>query len=246
MPSVEKRKSRTEDVQDRLLDMILSGKFASDGCLPSEQTLSEMFNVSRTTTRSAVGALVEKGLLERKHGKGIFVSHNSSAATMESLRLMMIYEDYSVAEFLETRKILEPQTAYYAALRATDEEISYMRGCVEQMNRFGREYDEEFTVQDFNFHMAVAYASKNKILITFLDAMRPLLSKVIKYVIQTGGQIESDAGIHRQILDAIAAHDPNLARDTMMKNMVSSEETFMRSLTTETNIHDLLRENKEN
>ena len=65
MSNEERRKSLTEDVQDRLMEMILNGDFGSDDCLPSEQTLSEMFKVSRTTTRSAVGALVEKGLLER-------------------------------------------------------------------------------------------------------------------------------------------------------------------------------------
>lgn len=240
MSNEERRKSLTEDVQDRLMEMILNGDFASDDCLPSEQTLSEMFKVSRTTTRSAVGALVEKGLLERKHGKGVFVAHNSLNVTTESLRLMMIRENYSVAEFLETRKILEPQNAYYAALRATDSELEQMRMCVDRMKALGRNYDDEFTVQDINFHMAVAYASKNKLLIAFMEAMKPLLVKMIKYVIQTGGQAEADVGIHREVLDAICAHDPILAQEKMLYNMRESESTFMRSFTAGTSINELV------
>lgn len=142
--------------------------------------------MSRTTTRSAVGALVEKGLLERKHGKGIYIVNNSFSATEEALRLLMIRENYTLAELLETRKIPEPQTAYYAALRATDKEMAQLKTYVGKMCSFGREYHEDFTTQDFNFHIGVAYASKNTMLIAFLEAMKPLLLKIINYVIVMG------------------------------------------------------------
>lgn len=236
-----KRKSRTEEVQDALMEMILNHRFAEDGCLPSEQAISEMFGVSRTTTRSAVGALVEKGLLERKHGKGIYVANNSVSVTEEALRLLMLRENYTVAELLETRKILEPQTAYYAALRASEEEIARLKEYVDRMHDFGREYNEEFTTQDFKFHIGVAYASKNKMLIAFLEAIKPFLLQIIQYVVVTGGQVEADCRIHREVYDAIAARDPELARERMHHNMETSEATLLKSVSGGASVQELVR-----
>lgn len=235
-----KRKSLTDEVQEKLLAMILSGKFPYGALLPSEQILSETFGVSRTTTRSAVGNLVEKGLLERKHGKGIYVANNTSSATIESLRLLMMSDCYSVAELLETRKILEPQNAYYAALRATDDEIKGLSLCVDRMRDLSVQYDIEYTVQDINFHLGIAHASKNKILITFFEAIQPLLSKIISFVVVAGGQLEADYGLHRDILTAIIEHNPDMAYRKMADNMVSSEKTLLKNLSPDISVHELL------
>lgn len=235
-----KRKNLTDEVQEQLMDMILKGHFAENDSLPSEQVLSEMFGVSRTTTRSAVGSLVEKGLLERKHGKGIYVANNTSSATVESLRLFMMSDCFTIAEFLETRKILEPQNAYYAALRATPEEIAGLKSCVDRLCTFNTEYDAEYTVQDINFHLGIASASKNKILIAFYEAIKPLLEKIITYVVVTGGQLEADYGIHREVLNAIAEKNPTLAYEKMTYNMISSEETLLKNLSPDMKVHDLI------
>ena len=68
-----RRLSRTEEVEGLLLSKLdeLAGP---DGRLPTEAEIAEMFNVSRTTVRSAVGALVARGLVVRRQGLGSFVS----------------------------------------------------------------------------------------------------------------------------------------------------------------------------
>ena len=235
MPS--KRRSLTEDVQNKLLEMIYNHEFSEDGCLPSENELSERFEVSRTTTRSAVGALVEKGLVERRPGKGIYVVDNTSSAAIESLRLFMLSSSFTVAEFFETRTILETQNAYYAALRAEESDILELQKAVDKMRECQTEYNEEYTIADINFHIGIAYATKNKLLIAFYEAIKPLLTKIITYVIVTGGQLEADYGLHKEILDAIKAQDPQLAYDKMLYNMNSSKATLLRELTPDTNVH---------
>lgn len=241
MSAAGKRKSLTEDVQEKLMNMIYNQEFAADGSLPSEGELSALFQVSRTTTRSAVGALVEKGLLERRHGKGVYVVDNTSTAAVESLRLFMLSDNYSLTEFLETRSILETQNAYYAALRATEEDISLLQSSVDKMRDCQNEFNEAYTLADINFHLQIAYASKNKMLIAFYEALKPLLTKIITYVVVTGGQLEADYGLHQDVLDAIAAHDPDRAYAKMLYNMKSSQATLLGELSADSSVHDIIR-----
>lgn len=82
--------SLSQQVQNEIQEMILNGTFRVGEYLPSESELSNRFNVSRTTTRDAISALVEKGFLERQHGKGIFVIDNSKNVAADSFRNMVL------------------------------------------------------------------------------------------------------------------------------------------------------------
>jgi len=67
------RISRAEEVERALLEKL--GELAgADGRLPTEAEIAEMFNVSRGTVRSAVGALAARGLVTRRQGIGTFVN----------------------------------------------------------------------------------------------------------------------------------------------------------------------------
>lgn len=55
------------------LELVVHNQYASGECLPSEGDLAVQFGVNRHTLRRAIDELVEAGLLERRHGLGIFV-----------------------------------------------------------------------------------------------------------------------------------------------------------------------------
>jgi DNA-binding GntR family transcriptional regulator len=76
---VGNRISRTEEVEAVLLSK-LHELARPDGRLPTEAEIAQMFSVSRTTVRSAVGALVARGLVIRRQGTGSFVSQASRIA----------------------------------------------------------------------------------------------------------------------------------------------------------------------
>lgn len=54
----------------------ISTRYTPGDCLPSENELAVRFGVNRHTLRRAIGELVESGLLERRHGRGVFVLNN--------------------------------------------------------------------------------------------------------------------------------------------------------------------------
>lgn len=60
-------------VKEILSDEILNGDYKER--IPSERELMARFSISRTTVREAISALVREGFLEKKHGKGTFISN---------------------------------------------------------------------------------------------------------------------------------------------------------------------------
>lgn len=63
-----------KQLEKKLQQEIDSGKRPAGSRLPTENELSETYNVSRVTVRKALAELSESGYLERKSGKGTFVA----------------------------------------------------------------------------------------------------------------------------------------------------------------------------
>lgn len=68
-------------IQDNILELIDSNLLRSGDALPAERALSEYYQVNRMTVRQAIEALVQKGMLHKKHGAGTFVSATPSLQT---------------------------------------------------------------------------------------------------------------------------------------------------------------------
>lgn len=61
-------------LRELLRDEITSGRWDLGERLPSERELCEAFQLSRTTIREAIDALVDEGLLRREKGRGTFIA----------------------------------------------------------------------------------------------------------------------------------------------------------------------------
>ena len=68
------KKAVSELVVQRVLDLIKNGQLTPGEKLPSERDLSGILGVSRPTVREALRALSILGVLEIRHGGGVFVT----------------------------------------------------------------------------------------------------------------------------------------------------------------------------
>jgi GntR family transcriptional regulator len=59
---------------NKLANGISNGFWQPDEALPSERVLSETLEISRVTARKAIDMLCERGLLNRKHGSGTYIT----------------------------------------------------------------------------------------------------------------------------------------------------------------------------
>lgn len=73
-------------VAEIIRQRLREGQWAPGELIPSESGLCDMFGVSRTAIRQALGVLVDEGLLQKEKGRGTFVSRPHVALAVQELR----------------------------------------------------------------------------------------------------------------------------------------------------------------
>jgi GntR family transcriptional regulator len=70
-------------IQDNIVQLIDHDLLRSGDALPSERLLGEYYSVNRMTVRQAIDALVQRGLLRRRHGSGTFVNDQPAMQALQ-------------------------------------------------------------------------------------------------------------------------------------------------------------------
>ena len=210
----KKEKSLSERVADDILAMItIDKRFVVGDKLPNENELSSELKVSRTTLREAIRILVAHNILEIKRGKGTYIKTvNNLTEDLELEGLSTI--KLNAKDLYEMRLIFEPQTAYYAAKRATDKELERILyyGKLEEEKILN---NEDRTEVEQAFHKSIAKATHNE----FMNKLMPILYKAIdKGVIlsdENSDIIKDTLNDHRMIMEFLQKRDAEGAKTAM-------------------------------
>ena len=173
-----------DEVQEQIKKMIMDGQYVEDEYLPSEGDLAKKFNVSHATVRESIRSL---------------------EVMTQSLRDMVEMNQISIKDILEVRCALETAAAELAAERADEEDIRRMAEAVDGMVR-ARTIIPDYINYDFEFHINLVKASKNKMLINIVDAYMPNIRKSIEAT-TSEDKLESKMRYHQNVLDSIMKHD---------------------------------------
>ncbi|NRZ19312.1 DNA-binding FadR family transcriptional regulator [Clostridium beijerinckii] len=207
-----KEKSLSESVADDILAMItIDKKFNIGDKLPNENELSTELKVSRTTLREAIRILVAHNILEIRRGKGTFVSEIKNITEIMGLENLST-QKLDVKDLYEMRLIFEPETAYYAAKRATDKEL-------ERILYYGRLEEEmilnneDRTEVERSFHKSIAKATHNE----FMNKLMPILYKAIDNGVILSDEnksiLQNTLNDHRMIMEFLEARDAEGAKN---------------------------------
>ena len=151
-------------VFEQLRELIYKGDFKPDQQLPTERDLAASMQVSRTSVRNAIDKLVKLGLLNQIQGQGTFVS-SPETRDGNPLSELMTTDEATYTDLLEVRMGLECNAARLAATRAGTKDLAAMRDCLEEMAADLATTKTISTSADTAFHMAVAFAAKNPVLL---------------------------------------------------------------------------------
>lgn len=219
------RRNLVATVSAALREAILQGEMKPGDKLPSEAGLTKRFGVSRTVVREAIASLRADGLVEPRHGVGVFVL-NASPATGLSFQTFETARISSIIEILELRTAVEIEAAGLAAIRRSpaQEEVIFERyDDLEALIAAGR----PTTAADFAFHLAIADASNNPRFREFLEMMGR--NVIPRASLQDGqsertasGYLEQIQAEHRRIAEAISARDEDAARDAVRTHLKGS------------------------
>jgi len=207
-----------EQIVQQVEESIQKGQLKPGDQLPPERELAEQFGVSRTAVREAVKALREKGLVEAYPGRGTFITDGTSYTIRQSLDRMMRSGNEGFAFLAEVRQILEPEIAALATTRADDEALEAMRKQVEIMDT-AKEDPDAFIEADLDFHLALAEAAANPIILSLIDSIVGLLREQRMGIFQVEGGPERGQYHHKKILQAVEHRDAAGAREAMKAHL---------------------------
>jgi GntR family transcriptional repressor for pyruvate dehydrogenase complex len=213
-----------EQIVQQIEESILKGELTEGSQLPAERDLAKQFGVSRTAVREAIKALQEKGLVDAFPGRGTFVTNGTSNSMRRSLdRIIKSGEPDGLAYLVEVREILEPEIAALAAVRATDQDLAAMRESLDVMES-ARQDSDAFIEADLDFHLALAEAAANPIVLSLIDSIVGLLREQRLRIFRIPGGPECGQHHHMRILEAIQRHDPQEARAAMQAHLSQVRE----------------------
>ena len=208
-----------EQIVQQVEESIQKGALKTGDKLPPERELAEQFGVSRTAVREAVKALREKGLVEAYPGRGTFIMETSCHPIRLSLDRMVKAGQAEGSRYLtEVREMMEPEIAALAAERADGEDLAAMRESFEVMEGAKKDPDA-FIEADLDFHLALAEAAANPIILSLIDSIVGLLREQRMGIFQVEGGPERGQYHHKKILDAVEHRDAAGAREVMKAHM---------------------------
>ena len=210
---IVKRDSLSKQVSDKLESMIEAGEYPVGERIPTEPELMDIFKVSRNTIREAVQSLTWVGILEIKQGDGTYVrASNRFRANMKHK-----YSQVSVQDIREARNAIEVTIAHLAAERRTDEDVQLMSEALSRRESLSTDTKEN-TTADLEFHLAVAQACHNRILLDLYQSIADYIeSHIIERRHDSDFSLEEIDELHEQLYQAIIDKNPDAASNSVQR-----------------------------
>jgi GntR family transcriptional repressor for pyruvate dehydrogenase complex len=213
------RRKVYEQVAEQLLGQIGSRHLRPGDPLPSERELTENFAVGRSSIREALRMLESQGLITSVNG-GAFVVADAANPLNSSLQLVFALDgDTGVHDLFELRRIIDCEAAALAAERRTDEQLAEMGLAIAAMEETLPEHDEAFVLADLRFHLAIAEATGNRLILYSMQAARDVVRQALEKVVNVPRSPESAIVEHRAVLEAVTARNPDWARNAMRDHL---------------------------
>jgi GntR family transcriptional repressor for pyruvate dehydrogenase complex len=233
-------------IMQQLESMILEGTLKPGQKLPPERELATQFEVSRPSLREAIQKLTARGLLYSRHGGGTYVSEELGSSFTDPLHELLSSHDEFLYDQLEFRDALEGLSAYYAALRSTDADKQVL---TRRFNNLVEVYEKNDPVLeakvDAEFHMAIAEAAHNVVLLHTLRGLFAMLEKSIVANLKNLFEKNESRPIlfaqHKAMYDAIMEGNPDKARAMAHEHLVFVEDSLLEMSREETRIERSLR-----
>lgn len=213
----------------QIRNSIVSGKLNPGDRLPSERKLSESFGIGRTYVRDAIKKLEFYGILKTLPQSGTVVS-GADITAMEGLISNVIkLNENDFFHLVETRVVMETYACSQAAIRRSTKDIDELG---EALDEYKLRVDDNLpgVKEDFNFHLKIADASKNKVIKSLMMIIIPDIINIYRELNICGdGRFYKSFDEHQVILDSIIRQNPIEAEESMrvhMKEIIDFSMTY--------------------
>lgn len=213
----------------QLKELVSNGTLRPGDRLPAERELALQFGVGRSHVRDALRRLEFYGVLRTLPQSGTVVAEAGVEALSGVIRNVLEFDGEDLAALLETRVVLEAETARLAAMRASADDRKQIARTHELFRARAAAGDPALH-EDLAFHLAIAKAARNSVLASLVHLVAPDIMR------HHGASKTCDKsrlveviGEHEAICDAIAAREPDRAAAAMTNHARMARDQYRRA-----------------
>lgn len=221
-------------VVDQILASIRDGRLPPGSALPAERVLAGQLQVSRGSLREAIRVLEHAGVLDVRVGSGTYVTQESGSDTAVLRARAAVIGEHSPLDLVVARAAVEPVCAEHAARSHHPSDLDAIEAAVAEQAELTTNGADP-TEADNAFHLAVAVASHNGVLVALQRTLNDLMHEQTWSDLKSRSRSRSQAAEaylehHRLVLEAIRKRDPRRAGQLMAMHLSAIETGLLAEL----------------
>jgi GntR family transcriptional repressor for pyruvate dehydrogenase complex len=230
------RRSRPVQVADRIKDWVVERDLKSGARLPNEAEMIVQFGVSKGTVREAMRILEAQGLVVTRTGPGggSFVGEVTAERARSLLANYFYFQELTVSDIYQLRKLLEPELAASLAGRLSVEQLDRLTDLATRFDAPAASPEEERDqhIVSLRFHGQLAEYGDNPLLAFMVAFMARMLTDLTVYrrLYEPHNEELWIKGRESQLalVEALRAGDAEAARGIMRAHMERAEDMMQR------------------
>lgn len=221
-----------DDVAQRIIQLIRGGTYEPEDRLPTINEMARRFGVGHPTLREALKKLEALGVVEIKHGSGVYVQDYQDTLLMSNPIFTGEVSKKMMLDLIGARIPIECKSVMLAAERATGEHVERMEGFLEKAGKMlsdGKSLDDEaLSTANMAFHREIAVASDNAVLAQMMEVLSNLFGQEQRIILNIHGSREKDHSEHLGILEALRERDASLAEKRMREHLEGVRDVLLQ------------------
>jgi GntR family transcriptional repressor for pyruvate dehydrogenase complex len=221
------KQSLSDKLAQRIRGMIQKGDYGQGDRLPPIMEMAKRFGVGHPTIREALKKLETMGIVEIRHGSGVYVSRSEDVLVLASPDYPGTVTKKLLLDLIDTRMPLEMKSVAEAVKNATLDDLVEMRRLLKQA---GDNFDNDVVLNETNmgFHRQIAIASGNTVLLQLLDVLRDLFTEEQRLILGIFGSRDRDHREHLAILESLENRDEAVGVERMRKHLQGVADSIHR------------------
>lgn len=226
-----KTDSAPERVVKQFLQNLDTGEMAAGQKLPTQDMLSEMFGVGRSSIREAMNALAMMGYVEIIQGKGSYIKKELPATNVIESNALKFFETANLFNLLEIREVLECYAVEKAAIVASEDNIEKLRKAVNRLGKSGSDLSE-FLLADLDFHVAIGMCARLPELADLVKGIHKSWNKKLPVIFSASQEekIENSIQTAKQVLGHIKQGEGKQAARCMRNHLCTVNDDLRDDL----------------
>jgi DNA-binding FadR family transcriptional regulator len=222
---VTKSVQKSESVEtNELLAFIARNELAEGDKLPPERELASELGISRRALRHLLTRMELDGHIWRGRRNGTFLGGRTVGPLSVDQRIIR----GSPASVLETRLVIEPSMAAIAAVKASEADLAHIDTCMRRTTEV--KDDDDWIKWDGAFHLAIAKATRNDVLIALVIAFNEARSsgdwQALRLATITPEKRRNTIIHHRTICDMLRKRSADEASRAMRDHLLTTQRNL--------------------